>query len=227
MASYAKDSGMCLRRKIFKRHSSGVALAFTAYVALTIFASCATTTKRVDADKVVDIDGFWNDSDVRLVCEDLINQCVSSPRVAKFSAAEGRVPTVVLGTIKNESAEHIDTSIVAKRFQNAIINSGVMDFVASSGERGELFEEAAWQEEHALDYSADEDGEEISKLDKSNAADFMLMGSVKSIVQSEDNTTVRTYFVYAQMMDVKLHTIVWSGENSEIKKIIKRQKHKL
>lgn len=195
--------------------------------ALVAFASCATTTKRVDADKVVDLDGFWNDSDVRIVCEDLIEQCVSSPRVARFKAAEGRVPTVVLGSIKNESAEHIDTSIVAKRFQNAIINNGAMDFVADSGERGELFEEASWQEEHALDYSDDEDGEEVSKMDKSVASDFMLLGSVKSMVQTEDKTTVRTYFVYAQMMDVKKHTIVWSGENSEIKKVIKRQKVKL
>lgn len=195
--------------------------------AFAVLASCATAAKRVDADKEVDLDGFWNDSDVRIAAEDLIAQCVSSPRIARFKTSEGRVPTVVLGTIKNESTEHIDTSIVAKRFQNAIINSGVMDFVADSAERAQIMDEALWQEEHALDYSEDEEGEEISKLDKSNAADFILLGSVKSMVQTEGNTTVRTYFVYAQMMDVKKHTIVWSGENSSIKKIIKRQRVKL
>lgn len=205
---------------------SVLVLAILLAACIAALASCATVTKRVDADKVVDIDGFWNDSDVRIVCDDLIAQCAASPRIARFKQTTGRLCTVVLGTIKNESTEHIDTSIVAKRFQNAIINSGAMDFVADSTERGELAEEALWQEEHALDYDSDEYGEEISKLDKSRAADFILLGSVKSIVQTEDKTTVRTYFVYAQLMDVERHTIVWSGENSEIKKIIKRQKVK-
>lgn len=203
--------------------AGGAALA----VLLMGFVSCATTTKRIDADEVVDLDGFWNDTDVRLVCDDLIKQCVASPRVASFKKTYRRLPTVVLGRVKNESAEHIDTSIVAKRFQNAIINSGVMDFVADNTERGDLADEAFWQEEHALDYSESEDGDEVSKLDQSNAADFMLMGSVKSIVQTEGKTTVRTYFVYAQMMDVQKHTLVWSAENSDIKKVIKRQKTKL
>lgn len=205
---------------------------FNALIAVLLVASsfvCVSAkskTKRVDANEVIDLDGYWNDTDVRLVCEDLIKQCVSSPRVAKFEGQYGRVPTVVLGSIKNDSTEHIDTSIVAKRFQNAIINNGALDFVADATERAELMGEADYQEQHALDYSNDEEGEEVSKIDKAQSADFILLGSVKSMVQKEGKLSARTYFVYAQLMDVKKHTIVWSGENSEIKKVIKRQKAK-
>lgn len=201
-------------------------MAVAAGMFAVLYASCASI-KRVEADAFTDIDGQWNDNDVRIACGDLVAQAASSPRIASFKAERGRMPTVVLGRFKNESTEHIDTSIMAKRFQNAIINSGKMDFVADASERGTLAEEAAYQEEHALDYSDDADGEEVSKLDKETAADFMLLGSVKSIVQREGAVTVRSYFVYAQMMDVERHTIVWSGENSGIKKVIRRKKAKL
>ena len=56
--------------------------------ALVCMTACAfaakTKVKRVDADKVVDLNGYWNDSDVRIVCETLINDCIESPRIAKF-----------------------------------------------------------------------------------------------------------------------------------------------
>lgn len=186
-----------------------------------IMVSCGSTkVSRVDSDEVIDLDGYWNESDVRIVCDSLIEECISSPRIAKFEGQQGRAPVVIIDSIRNQSSEHIDTSIVEKKFQTAIINSGVMEFVSSSTERQALREEKADQADHSTYDTAKE-------MDQETGADFMLKGSVKTIVQSAGDKTVRTYYVYAELNDIKTNKIVWMAENDSIKKVIKRQKAKL
>lgn len=197
------------------------AFLFAAVFTGLIMVSCGSTkVSRVDSDEVIDLDGYWNESDVRIVCDSLIEECISSPRIAKFEGQQGRAPVVIIDSIRNQSSEHIDTSIVEKKFQTAIINSGVMEFVSSSIERQALREEKADQADHSTYDTAKE-------MDQETGADFMLKGSVKTIVQSAGDKTVRTYYVYAELHDIKTNKIVWMAENDSIKKVIKRQKAKL
>lgn len=197
------------------------AFLFAAVFTGLIMVSCGSTkVSRVDSDEVIDLDGYWNESDVRIVCDSLIEECISSPRIAKFEGQQGRAPVVIIDSIRNQSSEHIDTSIVEKKFQTAIINSGVMEFVSSSTERQALREEKADQADHSTYDTAKE-------MDQETGADFMLKGSVKTIIQSAGDKTVRTYYVYAELHDIKTNKIVWMAENDSIKKVIKRQKAKL
>ncbi|WP_276781845.1 penicillin-binding protein activator LpoB [Treponema succinifaciens] len=197
------------------------AFLFAAVFSGLIMVSCGSTkVSRVDSDEVIDLDGYWNESDVRIVCDSLIEECISSPRIAKFEGQQGRAPVVIIDSIRNQSSEHIDTSIVEKKFQTAIINSGVMEFVSSSTERQALREEKADQADHSTYDTAKE-------MDQETGADFMLKGSVKTIVQSAGDKTVRTYYVYAELHDIRTNKIVWMAENDSIKKVIKRQKAKL
>lgn len=199
------------------------AVLFSAF----LLTSCASTSAgsgvnvtRIAPDTVVDLDGYWNETDVRIVCDTLISECVHSPRIAQFKSRYGRSPVVIIDSIRNQSSEHIDTSIVEKKFQTAIVNSGVLEFVSSSSERLSLREEKADQADHSSLETAKE-------MDQETGADFMLKGSVKTIVQSADNTTVRTYFVYAELHDIQTNKIIWMSENDSIKKIVKRPKVKL
>ena len=197
------------------------AFLFAAVFTGLIMVSCGSTkVSRVDSDEVIDLDGYWNESDVRIVCDSLIEECISSPRIAKFEGQQGRAPVVIIDSIRNQSSEHIDTSIVEKKFQTAIINSGVMEVVSSSTERQALREEKADQADHSTYDTAKE-------MDQETGADFMLKGSVKTIVQSAGDKTVRTYYVYAELHDIRTNKIVWMAENDSIKKVIKRQKAKL
>ena len=197
------------------------AFLFAAVFSGLMMVSCGSTkVSRVDADEVIDLDGYWNESDVRIVCDSLIEECISSPRIAKFEGQQGHAPVVIIDSIRNQSSEHIDTSIVEKKFQTAIINSGAMEFVSSSTERQALREEKADQADHSTYDTAKE-------MDQETGADFMLKGSVKTIVQSAGDKTVRTYYVYAELHDIKTNKIVWMAENDSIKKVIKRQKAKL
>lgn len=190
-----------------------------ASVLVAFSVSAKTKVQRVNEKKSLDVDGYWNDTDVKTVCSTLIEDCIESPRVAKFEKNNGRVPVVIIGKIKNESSERIDTSIVAKRLQTEILNSGVLEFVASKDERDELRDEKADQADHSSIETAKE-------IDNEQGADFMLQGSVKTIVQKDGKYTARTYDVTVTLIDIETNRIVWQGQDTSIRKLIKNQKVK-
>lgn len=198
------------------------------YVASVLFvcifvSSCATTSvRRVSSDTVTDLTGFWNDTDVKIVCNDLIEKCLKSEKIKRFEAKNERLPVIIVGRFKNDSTEHIDTSIMTEKFADAIINSGIAEFVADKAEREELREEREAQNKEG--YTSEET---IKAIDNETGADFMLKGFVKTIVERARNKTVRTYFVSAQLIDLEKNIIIWKGLNEEIKKIVKTRAPKL
>ena len=189
---------------------------FLSIASVFVLASCATTSVgRVSSDTVTDLTGFWNDTDVKIVCNDLIEKCLSSPKVKGFEEKNNRLPVIIVGTFKNDSTEHIDTSIITEKIADAIINSGIADFVADKREREELREEKIAQNKE--DFTSEESAKAI---DNETGADFMLKGSVKTMVEKAGNKTVRRYYVSAQLIDLETNKVLWKGLNEEIKKII-------
>ncbi len=187
-----------------------------------IFASCASVrVKRVDSDKITDISEYWNDTDVRIVCDALIDECVNAPNITRFSAKHDKVPVFIVGTFRNDSSEHIDTSIIVKKMQSAIINSGKAEFVADRISRKEIRDERTDQNEG---YTSKET---VKAFGNEIGADFLLQGSVKSIVQTVERKTVRTYHVSAELINIETNKILWSGFNDSIKKVIKKRRVKL
>lgn len=181
-----------------------------------VIVSCSTSTSvsRVDSSVQIDLTGDWNENDVAIVSNKLVGACLSSPRIAGYEEKNGRLPIVVVGKFRNQSEEHIDTSIIVSKMQNALINSGVVDFIASKSDRellrDERLDQALWADENqAKEYAMAED-----------AADYMLQGSVKSIIQKDGKKSVRTYFVYAELIDLESARIVWTGEDDSIKKYV-------
>ena len=57
-------------------------------VLMTFISACSSNPKvsRVDAGTQTDLSGYWNDTDVRIVCDSLIKGCLDSPRVLQATA---------------------------------------------------------------------------------------------------------------------------------------------
>lgn len=180
----------------------------------------AKPVSRIDAEKQKDLSGNWNDKDIRLVCETVIDDCIESNYIKKFSKKNGRMPYVKLGTILNLSDEFIDTSIISTKFRNAIINSGELKFVASDSEVEALREEQLNQNDHVR--LGDE-----AQIGNEKGADFMLQGTVKTVIDQNGKTIQKTYYVDVQLFDVESTEIVWTSENSDIVKVLDRKKIKL
>jgi uncharacterized protein (TIGR02722 family) len=195
--------------------------ALCAAVAVVLSAcSSVPTVQRVDAGTQIDLSGYWNDSDVRIVCDSLILDCVNSARVVQAIAAKGGIPTVIVGSFKNDSSEHIDTEVISKTMETAIFNSGKLDFVAAGSVREELRAERADQQLSASEETA-------ARLGAETGADFLMTGSVKTVIDKAGSQEVRTYWVYAEMTNISTNVRMWMGQNDEIKKQVTRTKNKL
>ena len=192
-------------------------LTIAAVSAALIFSSCASNNvSRVSSETVTDLSGYWNDTDVRLVAGEIIDGCLASPRIAQYPSQHGgKLPVVIVGSYRNKSDEHIDTEILTKKLEAALVNSGKVEFVASSAERNELRAERIDQQTNASEPTA-------KSLGNETGADFMLQGSVKTIVDSDGKTMARSYFVTTEMIDIETNKKIWMDDNSSIKKVIKR-----
>jgi uncharacterized protein (TIGR02722 family) len=197
-------------------------------ISVLAFSACVSSSpgvKRVDPGSQIDLSGYWNDTDVRIVCEALIKDCLNSPRVDQAIRAKadkipgGKKPVVLVGRFRNESDEHINTAIIASIMEVTIFNSGKLDFVAGGSTRDEIRAEKQDQQGNASEATA-------AALAKETGADFLLTGTVRTIIDRADNKTVRTYFVNAEMSNIETNQRMWMGQNSDIKKIITRPRVK-
>ena len=184
-------------------------------VALAAFllAGCATSVKREDVNTTIDISGRWNDTDSRLVAEEMIKDCLSQSWLARANTALGKTPTVIVGTVRNQSNEHINTDTFVEDLQRELINSGKVEFVASKNARGEVRDERLDQDTNASEETRKEHGQEIG-------ADFMLSGAINTIEDSEDGKTVMLYQTNLKLLDMKTNKIAWNGQK-KIKKFVK------
>jgi penicillin-binding protein activator len=191
-------------------------------IVIFVLSACSTRTnvKRVDSSKQIDLSGYWNDVDVRIVCEALIKDCINSPRVAQAIKAKGSTPMVIVGRFRNESSEHIDTAIISSTMETTIFNSGKLDFVAGGDVRDELRAERQDQQSNASAAT-------MARLRNETGADYMLTGAVRTIVDRDGNQTVRTYFVTAEMTSIETNQRMWMGQNNEIKKVVTQPRNKL
>ena len=191
----------------------------------SLFAGCLATDNpasykegvtRVKSDTNIDLSGYWNDTDLRIVAESLISDCTRSAAVKNYPATHsGKTPVVIVGPFKNLSDEHIDTSILTTKIEMALINSGAADFVADSKQRESIRKER-------LEQQANASPETAKALKNETGADYMLQGAVRTIVDSAKGLSTRTYYVSAELIDLESNKKLWIGENSEIKKVIKR-----
>jgi uncharacterized protein (TIGR02722 family) len=190
-------------------------------VIFLILSACSSTdVKRVNPEKQTDLSGYWNDTDVRIVCNSLIKDCLNSQRVEQAIRAKNSTPVVIVGRFRNESSEHIDTEIISSIMESVIFNSGKMNFVAGGGVRDEIRAERQDQQSNASAAT-------MARLRNETGADYMLTGTVRSIVDRESNRTVRTYFVTAELTDIETNMRMWIGQNNEIKKIITQPRNRL
>lgn len=189
--------------------------------ALTAIAGCGPKqVERIDPGRTVDLSGKWNDTDSRLVSEEMIADALNRPWISRFKAEHvGKYPTVIVGTVSNRSHEHINVQTFVKDLERALINSGEVEFVASADERGELRTERVDQASHSSEETAKSEGEEIG-------ADFMLKGSINTILDKIEGKQVMFYQVNLELIEIETHRKVWIGEK-KIKKIISQHKYGL
>lgn len=184
-------------------------------VSLLVFGtSCANRkVKRIDPNEQTDISGRWNDTDSKLVANEMIKDVLERPWRSNFEQKMGRKPVVIIGSIKNKSSEQIDPITFIKNLEKSFVNSGVVGVVQSGDDRNQVRDERNDQQTFSSE-------ETKKKWGKEKGADFMLNGVISSIVDQYKNQKTVSYQINLELTDLETNEKVWIGEK-DIKKYIK------
>jgi penicillin-binding protein activator len=199
---------------MFSFKLSEVTRIFVVVFASSMLFACGQSVTRVDANKVTDLSGNWNDTDSRLVAQEMVQDVLSRNWLSNFTRKKGKPPTVIVGSVRNLSHEHINTRTFISDIERELINSGDVNFVASAGERQEIRSERKDQDLNASEATRKAMGQETG-------ADFMLQGSINSIVDATSGEQARFYQIDLNLIDLATNRKVWVGQK-KIKKTIQK-----
>lgn len=183
-------------------------------IAITVV-SCAPKrqVQRIETDQTVDLSGRWNDSDSRSVSEDMINQLLHDNWISNYQSDNpNKRPILVVGLVKNKSHEHIDANTFIKDIEKAIIKDGSVRLVQAGSKREALRNERVEQQDYASEETAKSWGLELG-------ADFMLQGTINSIVDTYKKEKIVYYQINLELSNLETNEIVWIGDK-KIKKYI-------
>lgn len=179
-----------------------------------LIAGCQTRqVTRLDPATEIDLSGRWNDTDSRKVADQMIYDLFDADSFKEYAKAKTTRPVIVVGMIRNKTAEHIDADNFIKKFEMVIHNSGTADIVESSEFRDQLRVERLEQQEFA-------DPSTVKQMGKETGADLMLFGEITSETDTYNNRRVVNYITTLFLTDIQTNKRIWYGQN-EIKKFVK------
>jgi len=193
-------------------------LKFTILLAVAglsiFFISCSNRkVTRIDANEQIDINGSWNSTDSRLTAEELIKQISNNVWLANHLQSKNRKPVVIVGMVNNKSHEHIETEMFMKDLERSFLVSQQIGLVQSGKKREELRGEKADQQTNSSVST-------MKKFGLENGADFILQGSINSVVDAYKRQKTVTYQVNLELTNIETNEVVWIGEK-KIAKYVK------
>ncbi len=182
-------------------------------LASLVLTSCGPKeVTRVSENSTIDLSGRWNDTDSRLVAEQMVNDGLSRPWLTDFVERNGKKPTLIVGLIRNRSSEHIATETFINDIERELINSGRVSIVQGGEMRDEIRRERADQQDYAASNT-------IKKFGLEKGADFFLQGTVNSITDQNTREQVIYYQTDLELVNIETNEKVWIG-TKKIKKLI-------
>lgn len=183
-------------------------------LSLALATGCATKVERIGVDTVKDLSGDWNDTDSRLVAEEMIKDVTTAPWLTRFKQEYKKPPALIVGEIRNLSHEHIAVRTFVGDMERNLINSGEVQFVASKTERQDVREERKDQDLNASEETRKAMGKELG-------ADLMLKGEINTIIDSEGDKKVKFYQVDLTLISLVDNRKIWVGQK-KIKKLVEK-----
>ena len=185
-----------------------------AAISLIIFASCAHKVTRIDPIDTPDISGKWNYTDSRLTAEDMINQSLTGKWLGDHLQTKGKKPIVIVGFVNNKSHEHIEAETFMNDLEKSFVTTEKVGLVQSGKKREEMRGEKSDQQTNSSVST-------MKKFGLEKGADYILQGSINSIVDGFKRKKTVTYQIDLVLTNIETNEVVWIGD----KKISKNVKN--
>jgi hypothetical protein len=192
------------------------ALIVAPAIALMLITSACSQRKvtRLDSKQQTDISGRWNDTDSKMVADEMITDVLERPWRKEFTEKMGRKPVIIVGRIRNNTTEpDIQPETFIKDIEKEFINTNTVTVVQSKEGRDDLRAEREDQQTFATEESR-------KRWGKEKGADFMLNGVINSNIDEYKRDRVVTYKINLELVDLESNIKVWIGDK-EIKKHIR------
>jgi len=180
-------------------------------------ASCGKTVSRRQSKEQIDLSGRWNDVDSQQVSKKMIDDVMTWPWIEDWMKKSGKKPVVVTYGVKNRSHEHINTQTFMKDLERAFLRSGKVRVVADTEQRDSVREERAGQQMGLTGNPA--------AIGKELGADYVLTGTINSIIDKEGGEKVVFYQIDLELIAVETSEKAWIG-NEKIKKLVTQSRNK-
>lgn len=186
---------------------------FSLAIFLGSMVSCSHKVTRIEPTETPDISGSWNNTDSRLTAEEMIKDCLGREWLKTHNETKGKKPVVIVGMVTNKSHEHIEAETFMKDLERAYINTGKVGLVQGGKKREELRAERADQQTNASVST-------MKKFGMENGADYILQGSINSIVDAYKRKKTVTYQINLELTNMETNEVVWIGDK-KISKYVK------
>ncbi|MFC4262577.1 penicillin-binding protein activator LpoB [Ferruginibacter yonginensis] len=175
--------------------------------------ACSHKVSRIDPADTPDINGSWNNTDSRLTAEEMINQSLTGKWLSEHLQAKGKRPVVIVGFVTNKSHEHIEAETFMADLERSFISTEKVGLVQSGKKREELRAEKADQQTNAS-------ASTMKKFGLEKGADYILQGSINSIVDAYKRKKTVTYQINLELTNIETNEVVWIGDK-KIAKYVK------
>ena len=190
-----------------------VAAILLTTVAGSTLTSCSRKVTRIDPTETVDISGSWNNTDSRMVADEMIADVSTRNWLTEHLQKTGKKPVVIVGFVTNKSHEHIEAETFMKDLERSFVNVGKVTLVQSGKKREELRAERADQQTNAS-------ASTMKKFGLESGADYILQGSINSIVDAYKRKKQVQYQVSLELTNLQTNEVVWIGDK-KIAKYVK------
>lgn len=186
---------------------------FSSFLLLSF--ACSRNVTRVESTEVIDLSGRWNDTDSRMVAEEMSKDALNSPWLKEIELNEinPKRPVIIVGTINNKTSEHIESSTFIADVEREFIKTTKIRVVENKVFREKLREERADQQEFAAPETQKKWGKELG-------ADFMLFGEINATIDQLGSRKVIAYQVNLELINIETNEKVWIGDK-KIKKYVR------
>lgn len=199
------------------RYNRAILLASLPAVTLAGVGGChpQRDVTRVDPNTVIDLDYRFSADDARFTYQAMVNDATYRNWIDRwYQGHAGAKPVVVVGPVKNETQDYINTKLFTDNWQRELLNSDRVRFVATKEQRPDVREERAQGQEWNTPETRKQMRAELG-------ADLIMLGTIADNVQRslDGKTMVTVYSINLQLINLESNEILWNN-SFEIKKLV-------